>query len=261
MNYGIGDGVRFSLTEWLFLKGSYEYARRLPDPYEIFGDGILVTPNLSLNPEVSHNANFGPLLDARGTKVGDVVAMVNLAYRDANDQIVLLGNDRFFTYQNVYRSVIWSTEGGVSWTSPFEYVVVDWSATYNDSRNRSDDGPFQAYAGDPIPNRSPFGTSWALRFTIKRVFQPGDRLEPFYQGRFTEGFFRGWQSQGITQYKQRVDDQVAQDLGITYMNQWPHARLTSTFEVQNFTNEKLFDDYGVQRPGRAFYVKLTAQVF
>lgn len=91
------------------------------------------------------------------------------------------------------------------------------------------------------------------------MFQPRDRLEPFYQGRFTEGFFRGWESQGLTQYKQSVDDQVAQDLGITYVNEWPHARVTSTFEVQNFTDAKLFDDFGVQRPGRAFSFKLTAQ--
>jgi len=30
--------------------------------------------------------------------------------------------------------------------------------------------------------------------------------------------------------------------------------------VQNFTDEKLYDDFGVQRPGRSFHYKLTCEL-
>jgi hypothetical protein len=258
---GIGDGLRFSLTRWLFLKGSYEYARRLPDPLEIFGDGAEIAANAELRPEVSHNANFGPLLDWKGTPAGDFVALANLAYRDSSDMIVLLGNLQFQNFRNVYHAKTWSGEGGLSWVSPRQFVAVDWSATVNDSRNHSESGPFAEFVGDPIPNRSPFGTSWAIRLGFDHVIVKRDRIEPFYQGRYTEGFYRSWASQGITEFKDRVEDQVAHDGGITYINQFRHTRLTNTLEVQNIANAALFDDFGVQRPGRAFYWKVTADVF
>lgn len=34
----------------------------------------------------------------------------------------------------------------------------------------------------------------------------------------------------------------------------------ATFEVDNLTDAKLFDVYGVQRPGRSFNVKLGGQL-
>ncbi len=259
-DFGIGDGVRFALTKSLFLKASYEYARRLPDPFEIFGDGALVAANLELVPEVSHNANFGPLLDLAGTRAGDFMFMANLAYRSSHDMIVLLGNLQYLTYRNVYAAETWSGESGLSWTSPRKYMTLDWSGTYNDSRNRSTSGAFAAFEGDAIPNRSPFSTSWGARLRFENVFLRRDRIEPFYQGRYTAGFFRSWESQGITEFKDRVESQFAHDAGLTYESRWEHLRLTNTIEVQNLTDARLYDDFGVQRPGRAFYFKVTAEV-
>jgi len=260
-DFGIADGIRWALTRELFLKGSYEYARRLPDPVEIFGDGALVTANQDLVPEVSHNANAGVLLDWKETQAGDFMAMANVAYRNTRDMIVLLGTPQYLTYRNVYHAVTWAGEGGLTWTSPRRYVTLDWSGTYNDSRNRSESGTFAEYVGDPIPNRSPFGTSWGARLEFSGVLMKKDRVEPFYQGRYTEGFYRSWKSQGITEFKDRVEDQVAHDVGLTYILAWAHVRLTNTLEMQNVANAALYDDFGVQRPGRAFYWKVMAEGF
>ncbi len=60
VSFGVSDGIRYSLTDSLLVKASYEYATRLPNPYETFGDGVLVVANLELDPEVSHNVNLGP---------------------------------------------------------------------------------------------------------------------------------------------------------------------------------------------------------
>ncbi len=87
-----------------------------------------------------------------------------------------------------------------------------------------------------------------------------DTLEPFYQGRYTHEFYRGWESQGLPQFKQKVASQVAHDAGITYTLRLPHSRLASTLEVQNFTDAQLFDDFGVQRPGRSFHFKITGDL-
>jgi hypothetical protein len=38
------------------------------------------------------------------------------------------------------------------------------------------------------------------------------------------------------------------------------TRVTSTFEVQNVTDARVYDLFGVQRPGRAFFIKLTGEL-
>lgn len=260
VSFGVSDSLRYAFTEAFLLKASYEFATRLPNPYETFGDGMQVTANLLLEPEVSHNANIGPVLDWRGTKTGDWVATLGGVLRDTDDMIVLLGNDRFFTYQNVYRATTFGLEGGLSWTSPRRILTLDGSGTYTDQRNASDEGTFADFKGDRIPNRPWLQASWGARLRFEGLLAPRDTLEPFYQGRYTHEFFRGWESQGIREYKQKVESQVAHDAGITFTLRRPTFRLASTFEVQNLADAKLYDDFGVQRPGRSFHFKLTADL-
>ncbi|MCA9641723.1 MAG: TonB family protein, partial [Myxococcales bacterium] len=69
---GFGDALRFRVAPWLIAKASYEYATRLPRPDEVFGDGVLVLPNLELEPERSHNANIGPSIELKRSALGDV---------------------------------------------------------------------------------------------------------------------------------------------------------------------------------------------
>ena len=35
---------------------------------------------------------------------------------------------------------------------------------------------------------------------------------------------------------------------------------SATLEVDNLTDAKVFDNFGVQRPGRAFYLKITGEM-
>jgi vitamin B12 transporter len=261
ISFGVSDGLRYSFTKWLLAKASYEYATRLPNPYETFGDGVLVVGNLELEPEVSHNVNIGPVLDWKKTKTGDWIGTLSGVLRETDNMIVLLGSDRFFSYQNVYSARTLGLEGGLTWTSPLQLLSLDGSGTYTDQRNTSTEGTFQDFEGDRIPNRPWLQASWAARLRFEHLLIGKDTLEPFYQGRYTHEFYRGWESQGIPQYKQKVDSQTAHDAGITYTLKRPNFRLASTFEVQNFTDEKLYDDFGVQRPGRSFHFKLTGDLF
>jgi len=84
-------------------------------------------------------------------------------------------------------------------------------------------------------------------------------VEPFYAGRYVHRFYRGWESQGLLTYKQDVDPQVMHDVGVSWVVNRAEARVTSTFEIDNVTDARLYDNFGVQRPGRAFYVKMTGE--
>lgn len=256
--FGIGDGVRVLLTDYLFVKASYELATRLPRPDEVFGDGILVHANLELEPEISDNANLGARLELEETPVGDVMLDVNAFLRDTEGQIVLLGNDRFFTYQNVYRAVSTGLEGAFEYHVPGRVFAFDGSFTWTDQRNQSDDGAFAGFRGDRIPNRPWLQGSFGARARVTRVFDRRDELEPFYTARYVHEYYRGWESVGLKEFKQVVPTQLVHGAGVTYSLRRGTAAVWTTLEVQNFTDQRAYDFFGQERPGRAFFLKVTA---
>ncbi len=257
---GIGDALRFRITRFLHAKASYELATRLPAPDEVFGDGILVHANLDLEPEISHNANIGPRLELLRTPAGDFIAEVNFFYRDTDRMIVLLGNDRFFTFQNVYRARSQGLENAASWSSPGRYVSLNAGLTWIDQRNASSEGTFGTFEGDRIPNRPYLTASWGGRLRFRGFPGGDDTLEPFYHGRYVHSFYRGWESQGLREYKQVVDAQMIHSSGVTWSWNEAFGRVMTTAEIDNLTGAKVFDNFGVERPGRALYFKVSAEL-
>ena len=102
--------------------------------------------------------------------------------------------------------------------------------------------------------------SWGGNLRFTRLFHEGDALEPFYTARYTHSFYRGWESQGLKQYKDVVPTQVAHGLGITYLLNTDFAKTSATIEVQNLSDARIYDNFGVQRPSRGFFFKLTGQI-
>jgi vitamin B12 transporter len=258
--FGVGDAFRFQLLPWLYAKASYEYATRLPRPDEVFGDGVLVLANLELEPEVSHNANLGPRIEYRDDTTGDWTLDVNGFLRQSDRLVVLLGNDRFSSYQNVYAARSLGIENAATWDMPGRFFGVEGTLTWQDVRNASDSGTFGAFNGDRIPNRPYLFASWGAHLRFSGMPGAQDTLEPFYSGRYVHGFFRGWESQGLRQFKQVVDTQVTHAAGVSWnLDHYPY-RGSATLEVDNLTDAKVFDNFGAQRPGRAYYLKITGEM-
>lgn len=257
---GAGDALRLRLAPWLYAKASYEYATRLPRPDEVFGDAVLVQPNLLLQPEISHNGNVGPRLELRRTAIGDLTVDVNGFLRDSDRLIVLLGGDRLFKNENIYSARSLGIESSASWRSPGRYLTLDGMLTWQEVRNTATSGTFRQFEGDRVPNRPYLFASWGARLRFAGLPSPRDTVEPFYLGRFVEGFFRGWESQGARAFKQTVDAQITHAVGVSWIVDRPGARVTSTFEVDNVTDARVYDNFGVQRPGRAAYAKMTVEM-
>jgi vitamin B12 transporter len=259
-SFGLGDSFRLRVLPWLYAKASYEYATRLPRPDETFGDGVLVVANLALEPEVSHNANVGPRVEYRDDATGDLTIDINGFLRESARLVVLLGNDRFLSYQNVYEARGLGVESAASWSAPGRYLDLDGTLTWQDVRNASSAGTFGGFDGDRIPNRPYLFASWGARLRLPNLPGSGDTLEPYYAGRYVHGFFRGWESQGLREFKQVVDSQVTHAGGVSWnLDHYPW-RGSATLEVDNFTDAEVFDNFGVQRPGRAYYLKLTGDL-
>lgn len=255
-NWGGGDAVRFRFTPWLLAKVSYEYATRLPTALELFGNGVLVESNASLKPEQSHNVNVGPRLELSRTPAGTFIVDINGFLRDTTDQIILLAGKQFTPYANLSDMRGVGVENAISWASPRRYVGLDGSFTWQDLRNTSTTGPFAPFEGMRIPSRPYMFASWGVHLRSPEKYGV---WEPFYYGRWVHGFDRGW-AIGAPEFKISLPAQVNHDVGITYSLSRGFGKVACTFEIDNVADAQLYDQFGVQRPGRSLNLKLLAQL-
>jgi TonB family protein len=256
---GVGEALRLRLAGNLSVKASYEYATRLPRPDEVFGDNILVGANLELAPEASHNANLGMTLDARAARTGRLRAGLNGFLRDAHQLIILIGNERTQFHQNVFGARSLGVELAASWSSPGEHVAFEGNLTYQSFRNTSAEGPFGGFEGDRIPNRPYLFANGSARFQLRDLVVPRDEVAFTFTTRYVHDYLRGWESVGLRDQKHAVPSQLVHGCGLTFVARGQPWVWSSTLEIQNLTNEAVFDYFGVQRPGRAVYVKVTAE--
>ncbi|WP_437608193.1 TonB-dependent siderophore myxochelin receptor MxcH [Sorangium sp. So ce834] len=257
---GVGDGLRYRFSEWLYAKASYEWARRLPRPDEVFGDGALIRAKLDLSPETSHNGNLGVTIDAPGTAAGAWRLEANGYLRAAEDLIVLLGDGKISQYDNVFSARALGVEASARWTSPGEHVVLDGNVTYEDFRNTSEEGTFGRYAGQRMPNRPWLFANGSARVQLREVAAPRDELALTWDTRYVHGYFLGWERNGRRDDKARVPSQLLHSLALTYIARLAPRTLSFTVEAHNLTDEPAFDFYGVQRPGRAFFSKAMLEM-
>jgi vitamin B12 transporter len=255
---GVGDAARYRLTERLALKASYEWATRLPSVDEIFGDGILVQPNLELAPERSHNVNVGARYEIE-TSRGAITAETNAFARLVDDLIAQLGTDRLLSNQNVASARVLGLEGSAGYVVAGDWASIDGSITFQDIRNASTTGPYKAFHGDRMPNRPWLLGSLGGTLRKRQLARGDDELSLFANSRYVREFFLGWESAGIRDTKAVVESQLVHNLGISYAvrNSTP---VVTTIELQNVSDARVFDSYGVERPGRALYVKLSTEL-
>ncbi|MEM7509497.1 MAG: carboxypeptidase-like regulatory domain-containing protein [Bacteroidota bacterium] len=259
-NYGAGNGLRYDWSDRFSTKLSYEFAYRLPRQDEIFGDGQLIQENLELRPESSHNVNLQASYSSKPTSKIDWQVQSNLFFRRIDDLIFLLVNaDDFGAFQNVWSATSQGVELSGKVRELLPRLSLSANTTYQAYFNTSDDGPFASFHGDRIPNTPYFFANGAAEYELLDVLNEQDRLSFFYNVRYVHSFFIGWESAGLRQFKAEVPDQSVHAAGLTYRLNTKNWQYALTVESQNLTDVKVFDLFGVQRPGRAFFVKLTTQ--
>ena len=258
-NFGFGNSLKYQPTKRWLLKASYEWAARLPRPNEVFGNGRLVVPNLGLKPERSHNANLELNYSSLPGSGSNWKLGVNGFLRSTDNLILLLGNNEVFSYQNVFSAVSTGIEANVFWESANNRLDAEANFTWQDFRNQSKEGEFNRYKGDRIPNRPYLFANGKVNYRFPKIFEQKDELNLFLGAHYVNEFFRGWGSVGLQEFKDKIPAQFTQNLGVTYQLPIHILESSLTAEVQNLTDEKVYDFFGVQRPGRAFYIKLTTQ--
>lgn len=255
--FGAGESLRVRLIPGLWLRGSYEWALRLPNADELFGDGVLLLENLALAPERSHNGNVGASWMMTSPRWGALGLDATGFRRHASDMIVMLATGSFAIYENVLAARIAGVEGQLRYESPGDAVRLDVNATWVDPRNRSHEGPLRDFHGDRLPNQPLLLINGSTEVAWSHVVVDHGRLAARVAVRHVGEFFRSWESLGDASTKMTIAAQTLCDVGINYMVARETTSIASAFEVHNVFDQSAFDFYGVARPGRAAYAKLS----
>jgi len=257
--YGGGDAFRVRLTSFLVGKLSYEYATRLPRADEVFGDGALVLPNLELIPEASHNGNAGLLLHRRlGRSFGVIYGEATGFFRLTEGMVVkMLAQDRVHAiHQNLFSVRTLGVDGSLGWQSPRRWLVLEGNATFQDQRNASSRGPFAPFAGERVPNRPWLFANASATVRIPGVGITRSALSLSVATHYVHEFLPGWEGTTSATDTDRIPSQLTHSAGAVYSvyGAWP---IDLAIDVSNFTDERVYDVLGVQRPGRAAFFKVT----
>lgn len=256
--WGFGDGLRYDLLDWLFAKASYEYATRLPEPKELFGNGGFILENLGLEPEQSHNVNLTLAVDDLVTSAGTLDGNVTAFFRDADNLIVLFPAGESLRYENVYSARVWGLESAITWLAPGEYVELGGNATHQSLRNTSNEGALALFEGDRIPNKPYFWANAWVRLQKREFAAPGDVLSLTWRTRYAHEFYRNWEGAGRKGPEDSVPNQLTHGIVSSYATSMQRTpQLAFSGEMQNITDERVFDFLGVQRPGRSVFFKTT----
>ena len=254
---GYGFALSYAIIPNITLLTSAEKAIRLPNETEIFGDdGDNVVANSSINPESSDNYNLGFRFGMFKIKKHDFTISTNVFTRNIKDRIGL----PIETSLNVDDELILYVNQG-SGTS--KGIDAQLNYTYNKNLglnfnvSRFDLRIVNRGIEIDVPNTPFFTMNGSLRYSFKDLIQKNTRLNLFYAMYFTDEFSfltaQGSNTVGDDFFK--VPQQLAQDFGLSYA--FPNNRFVMSFDIKNIFDKPVYDNLSVQKPGRAFYLKLN----
>lgn len=258
---GAGDSVRVRLFRGFTVKASYEYALRMPSADELYGDGDRVLESLDLRPETSHNINAGLAFTGWYPLFGTILASVDGFVRYSDDFIAPLSSNDYVQNVNIWDARMMGVEARLEWTVPHgDWLTLDGRFTYQDLRNRSTSGELGELSGDRIPSTPYLFANGGARLRGRDLVWLRDTVELAYSTRYVHSYLRGWESLARNADRLEIDSQLTHGVSLLHTLEWDEFVGTATIEVQNLTDERVFDFYGLQRPGRSFHAKFTVQL-
>ena len=258
---GYGAAGTYFILKSLQAKLSYEKAYRLPTNEEMFGDEDLETGDISLKPENSDNVNLNLSYNETFGK-HSVYVEGGLIYRNTKDYIQrnisdLSGGKYGATYVNHGRvetkgyniSVRYGFANWVSVGGNFTQMNVrDNVKTVTSGTNQE-----SLTYGARMPNLPYQFANSDVTFYWRNLWKKGNTLSVTYDNLYMHSFPLYSEAVG-SESEFVVQTQFSHNLTLSYGIQ--NGRYNISFECRNLTNEKLYDNFSLQKAGRAFYGKV-----
>ena len=257
-------GTYFILPE-LQVKLSYEKAYRLPTIEEMFGDEDLEMGEISIRPENSDNVNLN-ISYSKSFGKHNIYIEGGLVYRDTKDYIQrniadLSGGKMAATYIN-YGKVLTKGINTSARYSFSNWLSIGGNFTKMDVRDNQElaigtSQPNLAYK-ERMPNIPYMFADSDINLYWHNLFEKGNTLTFTYDNQYLHSF--SYYSQVIGSSSDYiVPNQFSHNISLSYSMK--KGRYNISLECKNITDEKLYDNFSLQKAGRAFYGKIRVYLF
>ena len=257
-NYlGYGAGLRYTIVEPLSIKVSYEHSVRLPIARELLGNGTTIYANVALKPENSNNFNaslFGTWHPGNGhTFYYEMSGFFRKV--DNYIQTSIAEKEGTMQYTNVPAVHVKGAEGEMryDWQGRLQLATnVSYQDTRDQQKYKGDGKPSATY-NNRVPNRPWLFGSVEAYYTFRNIALPESRLRLGCTYQWVHWYFLTWEAYGSYDNKARIPAQHICNADITYS--WKRGRYNLALECTNFLDKTAYDNYKLQKPGRAFFAK------
>lgn len=258
--------ARYRFTEDLGLKLSMERAYSLPAMAGLFGDGQNILANWDLKPEQSDNLNVGGYWN---TFIHDDHYLnVELSYflRHSKDYITSkvvnqTGRD-YFQYYNQPGVRLYGIEAEMKYGYK-DLVQLTVNGSYDkaiDNKKYTDDshGQVSITYNQQLANRPWLYGNVELTLGKRDLLGKDTRIQLMWSYQYVHWYYLSWENLGSFSSKDYIPTQHIHSAILTYS--WHRDRYNFSFEARNLTNELCYDNFRLQKPGRAFYAKFRISI-
>jgi len=250
---GYGLSLSYQLSQASRIKTSYESAYRMPEPDEILGSGQFVRANPDLTAEVSDNFNVGFISQLQISGLY-VKGEINGFYRDAID-FISFDPDRVISgiYKNTSSVEVTGIESSLSfnWNETFDLEI---NGTYQDIIDKTKvlaNGTNNSQYGERLPNKPNLYAN--LRTGFNHITSDYNKFSFHWSSHYVERYFLKPEDGGFEESKRDIPTQLTHDINLEYSVNYGTYNIA--FNAVNIFDEQVYDNYNIQKPGRAFYLK------
>ncbi len=257
---GYGFATSYLIKPSIAVLASFERALRLPTENEIFGNkGENVIENTSLKAEISDNANLGFKIGPYKIAKHAISFGINGFIRDTKDkigpQVNARNNDgiQALPYANLDKTKSKGFDIELNYDYNKRLIVFVNASKFNTvfSKKLDANGNEFGYYNQQLPNEPFFTVSGSVQYALPNVLLKKSTLNLHYGFNMIDPFYTNWLQ--IDYF--RTPKQMIQDVGLSYV--FPSKQFVLSFDTKNIFNKEAYDNFAVQKPGRAFYVKLN----
>lgn len=258
---GYGLTVSYALLPNIYLLGSVEKALRLPNANEMFGNiaDNLLPPSSGLKPEKSTNVNFGVNFGTYRVADHSFALNTSIYYRDTKGMIreaIRSGSFVYSQFENLEDVLTKGIDAELNYNYAdkinFRFNISKFDVLFNTKYDQKGD-PYQYYRMQ-IRNEPSFKFNGNITYFHNDLFLRKSKASIYYNINYVEGFLRNWANVGSSNLS-RIPTQFPMDVGMTYT--LPNNKFVISFDVRNIADKQIYDNLGLQKPGRALYAKVT----
>ncbi|MBD1424389.1 TonB-dependent receptor [Sphingobacterium arenae] len=267
-NKGFGGTLSYQAIKDGFVIISAEKAYIMPTERHIYGEPEMnLLPNPGILPEMAINYNLGARYGLVDFGKHKLALYGNFFWRNGYDKIILqtrvdpvlegrenqVEDIQVTQFVNLAKTQSMGFEGEVNYIYDNKLNAMLNFSKFNSLFKVEQDerGKPHSLYGLQVPNEPFFTVNGNVQYRLRNLFQRHSAMNLYYNMGYVAPFSTIWvESEWFT-----TPTQFAHDLGVSY--RFPSGKLVASLDAKNIFNAEVYDNFGVQKPGRAFYVKLN----